>query len=249
MEEVEVQIAECMNNIISLWTLFCLCISSANAQTYYYKLTKEIKKGLTNTNVKGGQFITFEDEKCFESNKFGESVGNGVLKYNRYYSSQYKTYTGTCYYGQNAFFRFNSDKSLLNIETNAGKIYVYRRTTPPAGITTCSLIRKSNYSNSGFIDGYSSPPNSTQQPVFGGEKHGGTSLGKNEDSDEKARKQTPTKHQCSLCNGTGKIIREYGTATFGTDSQVYCSICGRSYFRSTGHSHVTCPTCHGKGWY
>lgn len=53
---------------------------------------------------------------------------------------------------------------------------------------------------------------------------------------------------CSLCNGTGKIVRESSIATFGNDTQVYCSVCGRSYFRSTGHSHVTCPTCHGKGY-
>ena len=58
-----------------------------------------------------------------------------------------------------------------------------------------------------------------------------------------------TKHTCSHCKGTGKTIRESGVATYGNDSKVYCSTCGRSYYRSTGHSHVTCPICHGKGWY
>lgn len=240
-----------MNRIIALFVLSCLWISSIDAQTCYYKLTKEIRKGTPNTNVSGGQFITFEDDKCFESDKYGKSVGNGIMKYDKYYSSQFKTYIGTCYYGTNAFFRFNSDKSLLNIETNAGKIYVYRKSTAPSGVVTCSLIRKP--SNSSESSSY--VPNHPAQSTYNGGGYSGEANngngyvgGGNVGNNNENRKQKPIRHQCSLCNGTGKIVRESSIATFGNDTQVYCSVCGRSYFRSTGHSHVTCPTCHGKGY-
>lgn len=55
-------------------------------------------------------------------------------------------------------------------------------------------------------------------------------------------------HDCSLCRGKGKIVKNYNTPTYGMeDSRVYCDECGRSYYQSTGHRHITCPTCHGNG--
>jgi hypothetical protein len=44
-------------------------------------LTKTIIKGQQNTSVNGGQFITFDGKKCFESDKYGKNVGNGSLVY------------------------------------------------------------------------------------------------------------------------------------------------------------------------
>lgn len=55
---------------------------------------------------------------------------------------------------------------------------------------------------------------------------------------------------CSHCHGKGTVIRDSHIATYGNDTQKYCSECGRSYFASTGHSHVICPVCHGnKGFW
>ena len=82
-----------------------------------------------------------------------------------------------------------------------------------------------------------------------GSGNGNYSSGSNTGNNNRHQRQESTRHQCTLCNGTGKIVRESSTATYGNDTKVYCSVCGRSYFRSTGHGHVTCPTCHGKGWY
>lgn len=136
-----------MNRQFATLLLFLVLGHSVNAQTYYYRLTKTIIKGHQSTSVSGGQFITFEGKKCFESDKYGQNVGNGSLSYDPENSRQYETYWGSCYYSKNAYFKFNSDKSLLNIDTNSGKIYVYKRTTPPAGVTTCSLIREKNHSD------------------------------------------------------------------------------------------------------
>lgn len=131
--------------LISLFLFGHICY----AQTYYYKLTKTIINGEHNTNVSGGQFITFDGKRCFESDKFGKNVGNGTLVYEAENSKVNETFWGSCYYSKNAYFIFNSDRSLLNINTNAGKIYVYKRRTPPAGVTTCSLIRRKRQGDSG----------------------------------------------------------------------------------------------------
>lgn len=50
---------------------------------------------------------------------------------------------------------------------------------------------------------------------------------------------------CSHCHGKGTVVHDSYIATFGNDSKAYCAQCGQSYWRSTGHSHVTCPICHG----
>lgn len=138
-----------MNRLI--WVIICIFLGEANclAQTYYYKLTKTIIKGQQNTSVNGGQFITFDGKKCFESDKYGKNVGNGSLVYDAENSRVNETFWGACYYSKNAYFKFNSDRSLLNIDTNSGKIYVYKRATPPSGVTTCSLIRDNRQKGAG----------------------------------------------------------------------------------------------------
>lgn len=56
-----------------------------------------------------------------------------------------------------------------------------------------------------------------------------------------------SRHTCPLCNGKGTIIRESYTATYGCDQKTYCSVCGQSFWQSSGHRHITCTQCHGKG--
>ena len=118
------------------------------------------------TNVSGGQFITFTGKICFESNNHGIGVNHGTMERNDYYSnSQYSVYqqiTGSgCYWGKNADFKFNSDKSVLNVLLDNGDVYVYKRATAPAGQETCSLIRKSSSGgNTGgvVVGGFTPPP-------------------------------------------------------------------------------------------
>lgn len=141
-----------MNKIvISLFLLLIMSEQHIHAQTYYYKFVKSIIQGKVDISVKGGQFVTFDRQKCYESDKNGNEVGNGVMAYDTEVSKQthLETYWGSCYWSKNAYMKFNVDKSVMNIETNAGKIYVYKRATPPAGVTTSSLIRKSKPSSGG----------------------------------------------------------------------------------------------------
>lgn len=120
--------------------LFISVITSA--QTYYYQLTKKIVNNTTYTNMAGGQFITFNGNKCYDSDRNGNSVGNGELTYNEGLSDNLLIYTGSSYFGSTTSYRFTSDKSLLNIYTTNGRIYVYRRTSSPSGVYTCSLIKE-----------------------------------------------------------------------------------------------------------
>ena len=70
-------------------------------------------------------------------------------------------------------------------------------------------------------------------------------------STEKKKSKTngDIRHECTLCHGQRTVVRESNTATYGRDERVYCSQCGRSFYRSAGHRHISCPQCKGKGWY
>lgn len=121
--------------VLILIELFCM---SGYAQTSYYKLNRKIENGVPNSNVSGGQFITFMDGVCFESDKDGYSVGHGKLEY-KYQNNGIKVYVGDSYWGKSVF-KYSQDYSSLNIVVG-DDIYVFRKETPPTGVTTCSLIR------------------------------------------------------------------------------------------------------------
>lgn len=90
-------------------------------------------------------------------------------------------------------------------------------------------------------------PSSTVNRNSGTVYAGSVSTGSTSSS-SKSSSSTTTRHQCSLCHGSGSYIRESYVATYGLDSKKYCDICKSSYMASSGHSHVTCPQCHGKGY-
>lgn len=215
-------------------------------ETFYYKLTKKVQKGIAYTNTAGGQFVTFSGNKCYDSDKYGISVGNGELSYDKQYSTaNTKTYIGNSYFG-NVIYRFKSDLSVLNVEVNSNLIYVYKRQVAPSSVTTCSLIRKKGGSGSG--SGYI--------PVNPVTSYGGTYSGtatttspvRNQNSTKK--NQQPVKHTCPLCHGTKRIVKDTYTPLYGTeDYRVRCNECGEYFMRSTGHTHITCPQCHGRGYF
>lgn len=55
--------------------------------------------------------------------------------------------------------------------------------------------------------------------------------------------------QCSHCGGTGKIVKNMGTSQYGlsNDYKVKCQTCGGLFLKSTGHTHIHCQYCGGKG--
>lgn len=248
-----------MNRFVITLLLLIAFGQSTDAQTYYYKYTKSIIKGKHDTNVSGGQFITLDGNKCFESDKYGNNVGNGTMVYDAENSKQLKTYWGSCYWSKNAYMKFNADKSVMNIETNAGKIYVYKRATAPAGVTTCSLIRKSDPSSGGSSEGGSYTPSYPVQPNYpqGGHTGGGTyNIGNsgvsshNNSNSYHQDKPQKTRHTCPGCNGAGSIVRNDGSVSSygGSGYKKRCPTCGYEYWSTTFHRHETCRICHGRGY-
>ncbi len=235
-----------MNKVLIIICLL-FCTKSFSQNTYYYKLVKKLQNSKVLLNIDGGQFVAFVGDICYEADKKGIGVGHGTLKLNKSYSnSQFKYYMGSSYWGEAATFKFKSDLSVLNVVLENGDVYVYKRQVAPASATTCSLIRKKGNS-SGNSGSY--PPSYHNNSYGGGYNTGGSSSSSQRQNTTHSRTQ-PTKHTCSLCNGQRRIVKDTYPPLYGQSNyQVKCNECGGYFMRSTGHIHITCPQCHGKGYF
>lgn len=232
---------------ITLILLLCFFLISNAQDTFYYKLTKYQHNGILTTNVSGGQFITFLNDICYESDKKGIGLGHGTLQLNKNYSNEdYYLYMGSSYWGSSTTFKFKHDMSMLNVVTDDGDIYVYKRISPPIEVKTSSLIRKKEITSGG--SGYS--PTCPVQPTYpqGGYVGDGTnnatdSSGSSSYNGGKNRKKSRiacssckyTNGDCSVCKGSGR----QHNSTYGVNSTKQCTNC-----KGTGK----CPTCGGDGW-
>lgn len=233
-----------MRKILFLLSVLLVAVDSFSQRTEFYKLIKVVKDGKVNTNVVGGQFITFTKTICYESDINGFSVEHGRLEY-KYSENGKKVYVGGSYWGSHSVFIFKNDLSALNVQTDDGAIYVYKLRTAPASATTCSLIRKKQQNNYG-IPYYAPLPNNGNY-VGNDEK---TKRGYANSQTTKASRQQSMRHVCPRCNGQKRIVIETFPALYGTaDYMIRCNECGGSFLRSTGHAHVSCPQCHGKGYF
>lgn len=234
-----------MSRCISLVTFLCILSVSLTAQeTYFFKLSRTVDPDKrSNTNVSGGQFITFIDNICYESDKKGMGVGHGSLTLNKSYSSNtFSVYMGKSYWGDKASFKFNSDKSVLNVILDDGTVYVYKRSTPPANVTTCSLIKGKSSSGSSV-----SPPVNNSGPGYTPPPPMNSGSGTVPSKTLKT-KEIRYKEDCPNCRGKGSIIQNTYPATFGINlPDVWCSECGRYFSADVGHTHRQCNHCRGTG--
>jgi hypothetical protein len=232
------------NVLFIVLILFGMAVSAQDVR--YYKLVHTKIDGVSNKNVSGGQFITFVSDICFESNSKGVGVDHGTLTRNNNYSNaQYTTYQGSSYWGSATTFKFNADKSVLNVILDNGDIYVYKRTSPPAGVTTCSLIRKKQSGGGATTGGYYPPiiyPPVQQYPQ--GQYQQQQYQQPQTPTQTRTQQQQPTRTKCVPCDGTGEIIKEDGFSLgLGTK---YCDKCKKAV--SSDHYHAPCPYCHGNGY-
>lgn len=226
-----------MNRKLIAFLFVFFGFASSAQQTEYYKLLRIQKDNKSYKDVTGGQFLTFFNNVCFESDSKGDGVGHGYLTYKKSGSnSEFSTYQGSSYWGSSTTFKFNADKSVLNVVLDNGDIYVYKRATPPAGKTTCSLIRKRDgNTSSSDMGGYN--PTYTPQPSQKVTPHPSTN------SAARYEKRT---YPCTLCHGKGTVPDCDGSIpNFG--GQKYCSECGKNV--PMCHIHKRCPSCDGKGTY
>jgi tetratricopeptide (TPR) repeat protein len=79
-------------------------------------------------------------------------------------------------------------------------------------------------------------------------------LGTSINSDEESHKYKPSppspapSSSCSMCHGTGRIGKELYPPSYGMpdNTKVRCNECGEYHLKSSGHTHVPCPVCHGR---
>lgn len=239
---------KCRSLFVLLVGIFYTFTIAAQTKCFYYALTKSVHNGISSKNVSGGQFITFLGDICYESNKKGIGVGHGKLQLNKNYSDyDFKIYMGESYWGNETTFKFKSDLSVLNVILENGDVYVYKRQSAPSSVTTCTLIRKRGNSDSN-VNSYI--------PVYSGTSGYAGSYNTTTINNTPCKNATttnnrqPTKHTCSLCHGQKRIVKDTYPALYGTtDYKVRCNECGGYFLRSTGHTHITCPQCHGKGYF
>lgn len=226
-----------MNKRIIALCLVLLNISTSSAQdTYYFQLTRKIIDGNSSTKVAGGQFITFIGDICYESDIDGIAIGNGKLSKNSNYSNEtYIVYDGKSYWDNHSTFRVNKDRSVLNIITEKGDVYIYKRATPPNGVVTCSLIKEKQQNTGGSSSGVQ--PVYVPTPIAVGSQTPTTAPTQPTQSNTVT---TPSKKwrsitrevDCSFCHHSGK-----------------CSTCNGKgwYYNTYGSGTVNCPNCRN-GW-
>lgn len=230
-----------------LLLVFILLTTIGQAQTtYYYKLTRQIVNGQSSKNVTGGQFVSFTknsqgNSAYYESNREGVQVNNSALKYKGYQDGIY-TYQGNSYWGNNTYFCFSSDKSVLNVTTKMGDTYIYKKSIAPQNVVTCSLLRGTQRQSNGSGGIIPSIP----QTGYSGNYNSGNIGG----SPTKRQQKDPHNHKCFKCNETGRYTCPcHSTPTFGSKSYHQCSNCGQSHEVGTGLNphRCKCNDCDGKG--
>lgn len=207
--------------ILFIWMKFLLF-----SQTYYYKQVTKITNGVKHAGNNTGQFITFTDKGCYDSDLDGYTVQNGFLKYNKT-ENEILYYIGNSYWGTQCQYCFNISKDRLNIiPDNSDVIFVYQRISTPANAKTCYYIKSLN-----------SPLPSRAYINF---RQSGSST-----SSDKKTQSTMT---CPYCKGTGKVEKNIDIATYGTPTTYHtCDYCGKRISSGTAHCHVMCLECHGTG--
>lgn len=231
-------------NILIFSTLLMFCFASMAQTTYYYKLTKKKVNGVISEKVSGGQFITINKNVCYESDNKGFSVNHGRMDYKNTENGLLCFY-GASYYGDNTILLLKSDYSGFNIKTMDGDVYVYKRATPPAGVTTCSLIRKTTPSSTPSSQPYIPPVPATTYPTTPAYPQQTTTTSSSSSSSSSSpATTTTTTRECIRCHGSGR--QEYEGVCFGLDTK-YCNECHRTV--PCGHYHSTCQLCNGKGYY
>ncbi len=218
-----------MSRKIFFALLFAIIATGGYSQrTDYYRWDKTYQENgaMKKETANEGLFITRQGNICFDSDNEGYSVSNGNMKLS-HTATDYTVYTGPCYYGQYCEYVFYDIEGILNIVHPNGTTYVFVREAPPAGRTTCSLIKKNESSEHIIIE-----------PLSDGAKR--NNVKRNSGSNN-----TPKIIDCPVCKGTGRVKQPVPqTSGFGVDVKyTRCNECGETSM--TRHIHINCKHCRG----
>ena len=207
--------------------LFLCNMQAITGQTRYYTQLKIVSGDRSERKGDGsGQFITFNEKGCYDSDKDGYTVNNGFLKFGQRNGDKVY-YSGSSYWGD-ATYVFTDNYRRLNVRvTSSDKIYVYTLSSPPAGTLTCALIKGKDTPAvvPVIINPYPvviTTPSTTTPST------------------------TTTTKTCSFCRGTGiSPTKKYAPHYGGATTYVRCSQCGAM---DKPHYHESCPSCRGRGY-
>lgn len=206
--------------------LVVLCISQfITGQTRYYTQLKIVAADRSEQKGDGsGQFITFNSNGCYDSDRDGCTVNNGFMNFGEKVEDRVY-YSGSSYWGE-AMYIFTENYRRLNIRiTNSGTTYVYIQAAPSVNVTTCTLIKE----NKPVV----LPP--VIPPITFGNGSSSTT--------QKPATKTVT---CTACKGSGRSsVKKYAPSYGGTVTYSRCSDCGDV---DKPHYHDSCPSCMGKGY-
>ena len=150
-----------------LWLILLFFIPHLmKGQVYFYKQEKIVDTNSKNVQ-KGdltGQFVTFTEKGCYDSDIHGYSVNNGFLSY-LFENTKYVTYQGDTFWGF-AQYRVSLDKSRINVVLS-DKILVYVRTQSSSTQQTCTLIKqqKKNEPDIAVLPGFIVLENNTDNNI------------------------------------------------------------------------------------
>lgn len=236
-------------SVKALFTLLLLLAISTLAngkETICYRLIESSDPAVKIGSI---QFISFIGDQCYESDINGISVKNGIMRKNEYQSNRNNTvYNGACFCGSEAKFGISADKSSLMVTSKNGKKFLFKRTAPPRGIDTCSLIREQSERINEAAECNSHLYNNSIN----------SNEGNHSQSDNCASNKTPnsnnqiqSKRKCAFCNGKGSITKnDNAPANFGIDKpRKQCPTCGEWYNPNVFvHYHQNCSHCGGTGY-
>lgn len=229
--------------LISIILLFLFPVIANGKDIACYKLVETSEPKIKIGSI---QFVSFIGDQCYESDINGISVKNGIMRRNEYQSNRYTSvYNGTCFCGGGAKFGFSQDKATLTVTSKSGKKFIFKRVSPPKGVTTCSLIRthSSDIQNSEDYNGYIYNSN---YPPQQNSKNGNTS-----NDHHNSSHQTQNRRKCVYCNGTGQITKDDNApSNFGIEKpKQQCQTCGKWYNPNVFiHYHQRCSRCGGTGY-
>jgi hypothetical protein len=209
---------------IILFSVVCFAFSvhnyllAGNTITRYYTQLKIVaKNGQEQKCDSSGQFITFNDKGCYDSDKNGYTVKNGFLKFGKA-SGDRVYYSGSSYWGETTYI-FTQNYGRLNIRVEAdGTTYVYVLATPPKNVETCALIKEkqeSSTTQTAIIANSHTTPNNGNITT-----NQSSSTTKRDEYGYVSCPQCHGSGKCSTCNGRGTVISTY---TQEWDDCVNCS--------------------------
>ena len=195
---------------------------SYSYKTYYYELSAVINSNGERAEKKGdGQFYTFTEQSCYESDKNGNTEEIGVAKFINYANHIY-VYRGKGYYGD-ADYLVTDNYETLNIKTVGGTIYVLNRKKAP---------------DSFIASEHKKIMTEIELLVLGGPTY---PLPQQTASTNDININSNVHRSCSGCGGSGFCSMCHGKGWYKNiyDGKIYdCSSCGGS---------GRCRVCHGKG--